>query len=160
MASQIFDPFGLVQPHALPVKRLMQQLCEMNLGWDDSIPEDLEATWHRWAQALPKLEDVTVPQCFMPLENAGSLELHYFSDACETGYGAVCYLRIASGSFWCCQFVIGKSRVAPLKALSIPRLELCAATLATKLAQLVSSQLRLDLEESFFGQTQPLFCNT
>jgi len=78
VASQIFDPFGLVQPHALPVKRLMQQLCEMNLGWDDSIPEDLEATWHRWVQALPKLENVTVPQCFMPLENAGSLELPLF----------------------------------------------------------------------------------
>jgi len=61
MASQIFDPFGLVQPHGLLVKRLMQQLCEMNLGWDDSIPEDLEATWQRWVQALPKLEDITVP---------------------------------------------------------------------------------------------------
>ena len=85
MASQVFDPFGLVQPHALPVKRLMQQLCEMNLGWDDSIPEDLEATWQRWVQALPKLEDITVPRCFIPLENAGSIELHCFSDACETG---------------------------------------------------------------------------
>ena len=121
MASQIFAPFSLVQPYALPVKRLMQQLCEMNLGLDDSIPEDMEATWHRWVQALPKLEDVTLPRCFMPLENAGSIELHCFSDACETGYGAVCYFRIASGSSWCCQFVIGKSRVAPFKALSIPR---------------------------------------
>jgi len=62
----------------------------------------------------------------------------------------VCYLRIASGSSWCCLFVIGKSRVAPIKALSIPRLELCAATLATKLAQLVFSQLRLDLERTVF----------
>ena len=106
--------------------------------------------WHWWAQALPKLEDVTVPRCFMPIENAGSIELHCFSDACETGYGAVCYFRIASGSSWCCQFVTGKSRVAPLKALRIPRLELCAATLATKLAQLVSSQLRPDLERTFF----------
>jgi len=122
MASQIFDSFGLVQPHALPVKQLMQQLCEMNLRWDDSIPEYLEATWHRWVQALPKLEDVTVPRCFMPLENAGSIELHCFCDARETGYGAVCYFRIASGSSWCCQFVIGKSRVTPFKALSIPRL--------------------------------------
>jgi len=67
----------------------MQQLCEMNLGWDDSILEDLEATWHRWVQALPKLEDVTVPRWFMPLENAGSIQLHCFNDACETGYGTV-----------------------------------------------------------------------
>jgi len=110
----------------------------------------MEATWHRWVQALPKLEDVTLPRCFLPLENADSIKLHCFSDTCETGYGAVCYFRIASGSSWCCQFVIGKSRVAPLKALSIPRLELCAATLATQLAQLVSSWLRLKLESTFF----------
>ena len=44
IAKQIFDPFGLVQPHALPVKRLVQQLCEMNLGWDDSIPGDLDSS--------------------------------------------------------------------------------------------------------------------
>jgi len=44
IASQIFDPFGSVQPHALPVKRLVQQLCEMNLGWDDSIPGDLDSS--------------------------------------------------------------------------------------------------------------------
>jgi len=68
MASQMFDPFGLVQPYALPVKQLMQQLCEMNSGWDEYIPEDLEATWQRWVQALPRLEDVTVRRCFMPLK--------------------------------------------------------------------------------------------
>lgn len=47
-------------------------------------------------------------------------------------------------------FVIGKSRLAPMKAISIPRLELAAAALAVKLAQLVKKELQCDLPVCFY----------
>jgi len=54
-ASQLFDPFGAIQPFILPVKQLLQRLCQMNLGWDDELSSHEQELWLKWIQALPKL---------------------------------------------------------------------------------------------------------
>jgi len=150
MTSQVFDPLGMVQLQILPAKKLMQRLCQLNLGWYDKIPTDLESQWTKWLHELPKLEAISIPRWFHPFSELNTVELHCFCDDSAVGYGAVCYLRLVFRSAIHCSFVIGKSRVAPLKTVTIPRLELCAATIAVKLARLVRQELELTIDRTVF----------
>ena len=118
----------------------MQDLCRRNLGWDEQIPEDALQRWQNWLSALPTLEEIVIDRCFVPAEfgEIATRELHHFSDASQVAYGAVSYLRTVSkeGDIHC-SFLIGKSRLAPLKATTIPRLELSAAELDMKIERSV-----------------------
>ena len=153
VVSSIYDPLGFVAPFTLPAKILLQNLCKKKLEWDDKISdEDLER-WKSWLATLPKLEQFCIDRCFKPSDfgEVVSCQLHYFSDASELAYGAVAYLRLvnASGAVHC-SFVIGKSRLSPLKTVTIPRLELSAATLSTRLDRMIREEIELTIDESFY----------
>ena len=94
-----------------------------------------------------------IDRCFVPAEfgEIASRELHHFSDASQVAYGAVSYLRTVSkeGDIHC-SFLIGKSRLAPLKATTIPRLELSAAVVATRLDKVMQQELDMKIERSVF----------
>lgn len=135
VVSSMYDPLGFVAPVILPAKSLLQSLCKRKYGWDEEISEEDSAVWHGWLKELVSLRAVSGPRCFKPPEFGAvvNVQLHHFSDASEYGYGAASYLRIVdnNGAIHC-SFVLGKSRVTPLKAVSIPRLELTAAVVAVK----------------------------
>ena len=77
--------------------------------------------------------------------------MHHFSDASEEGYGQVSYLRLVDTENKIhCVFVMGKSRVAPLKFVSIPRLELTAATLSVKMSKLIREELQYSINKEYF----------
>ena len=78
-----------------------------------------------------------------PLDQGFESELHFFADASETAYGAVCYLKVRDAHTCKVSFLIGKSRLAPIKLVTIPRLKLCASVLASRLAELVKKELRI-----------------
>ncbi|XP_068680455.1 uncharacterized protein [Montipora foliosa] len=143
--SSIYDPLGFVAPFILNAKLILQDLRRKKFSWDDPIPEDYLRRWHAWLQELPKLEDLKVDRCFKPFNSKEitSSELHHFPDASQQGFGTVTYLRISdrSGAVKC-TFIMGKSRLAPIKTVTIPRLELSAAVIATRLdrANLASNQ--------------------
>ena len=125
----------------------------MNLGWDDPIPEECSEHWEAWLSELPKLENLRIQRCFQPPDfgKVVSTELHHFSDASQRGYGAVSYLRfINAEGVNHCSFVMGKSRLAPLKTITIPRLELSAAVLATKLDKSIRKEIDIPICESVF----------
>ena len=151
MTSSIYDPLGFVAPFVLPVKCLLQDLCKQNFGWDDTVPSEYLNKWQEWLQWL---EDVSVPRCFKP-SNFGevySVEIHNFSDASECGNGAVSYLRLVDvhGKIHC-GILLAKSRVAPPKRVTIPRLELTAATIAVNLWKTIQRELNLqDVKDVFF----------
>ena len=67
-----------------------------------------------------KVDRCMKPEYFGPIRTA---ELHHFSDASEIGYGTVSYLRATNtaGRVYFV-FVLGKSRVTPLRQITIPRL--------------------------------------
>jgi Pao retrotransposon peptidase len=129
--SSIFDPLGLAAPFLLKCKKLLQRLCNSKRDWDDEIDGDDRACWEQWRSNLPSLESIEVERCFKPADfsNVISVELHHFSNASLVGYGQCSYLRVtnADGQIHC-SLVIGKSRVTPTKPVTIPRLELTAAT--------------------------------
>ena len=133
MVSSIFDPLGFVAPFVLSAKTILQTLCKKGLGWDEIIPEEDLFEWQKWLAELPKLERFKVNRCFHPPEfgDITKSQLHHFSDASELGYGAVSYLRsVNNHGNINCSFVMGKSRLAPVKPRTIPRLELSATTTA------------------------------
>jgi len=100
--------------------------------------------WLQWVQALPKLQGISIPRWFGVCKDDSHLELHCFSDASSVGYGVVCYLRVVRGTSREWKFVLGKSRVSPIKTVTMPRLELSAATLAIKLSQMISKELEVE----------------
>ena len=151
IVSSIYDPLGLVAPFILPAKILMQELCRENLSWDDPIPDRYLERWNVWINELPEIENFRVSRCIKPatLKEIASTQLHTFADASERGYGAISYVRFedVEGKIYC-SFMIAKSRVAPLKKTTIPRMELSAAVCAAKLEKLVRKETDLDLKSS------------
>lgn len=151
--SSMYDPLGFVAPIILPTKQLLQNLCSLNYSWDERVPESKLIEWETWLNNLPRLQAVSVPRCFKPpdFEQLREVQLHHFSDASQTGYGAVSYLRlIDSKDNIHCSFVIGKSRVAPMKTVTIPRLELSAAVVATKLNSIISQALDYHIDSTTY----------
>ena len=106
------------------------------MGWDDEIPYVQGLHWQRWLADVPKLSEFTVDRCFK-LTNFGDIsssQLHHYSDASETEFGSVSYLRLVDNNGKIhCSFLQGKSRLVPLKQLTFPRLELSAATISVRL---------------------------
>ncbi|KAA3671009.1 uncharacterized protein DEA37_0007414, partial [Paragonimus westermani] len=147
--SSIFDPLGLVFPLILPSKVLLQKLCKKGLGWDDPIQPNDAKTWNEWLAYVLNMNPVEVPRCITrdATDYFNGAQLHVFSDASETGYGAVTYARLSpkAGQPYC-TLVIAKSRVTPMKTVTIPRLELNVAVLAVKNEKLVSTSLRTTFE--------------
>lgn len=146
--ASLYDPLGFVAPLLLQPKRLLQELCRTNRGWDEPVDPPIAAAWESWTLAIRQTEAVRVPRCVRPTDFAvTTLQLHLFSDASEIGYGAVAYLRGESsdGSAFC-SFLLGKSRVAPLKTVTIPRLELQAAVLSVKLMCYITRETKFRFE--------------
>ena len=151
--SSVYDPLGFAAPFLLPGKRLLQQICSDKKGWDEEVTPDQKNIWDQWKRSLPILESVTVPRCFKP-ENFGKVidaSLHHFADACCTGYGVVSYLRLVDQEGMVhCSFLLGKARVAPIKPTTVPRLELTAATAASKVAVQLRKELEIPLSKEVF----------
>ena len=149
----VYDPLGFVSPCILPAKAIQQDLCLKGLGWDDQVPEPSKQKWQSWLKELPKLEQFEIPRCFKPPNSSDiqRCELHHFSDASSQGYGAVSYLRQTDvhGEVHC-SLIMAKSRLAPLKAMTIPRMELSAAVLATRLDRMIKQELDMAVHSSTF----------
>ena len=150
VTSSIYDPLGFICPFVLKAKILFQTLCRQ--GWDDPMSHDMASQWQRWPQDLPLIERMSIPRCVKPDGIAiSTMQLHHFADASERAYGAVSYLRLVDidGKVHC-SFLMAKSKLAPLRATTIPRLELAAAVVAVKLDQIIRHEMQLPLMESVF----------
>ena len=151
--SSLYDPLGMAAPFILAGKMILQDLCRQKLGWDEDIPEDLLIRWGQWLQELPALDNFSMDRCFKPagFGEIKTATLHHFADASDHGYGSVCYLFLINQDDQVhCSFVCGKSRVAPLKQMTIPRMELTSAVVAAKVDKQLRSELTLPLEDSHF----------
>ena len=153
--SSIYDPIGMATPILLPGKKILQELCRDKVDWDDTLPEEYRARWERWRNELPALERFVLARCLKPLDFGTSVsrQIHSFSDASFTGYGQVSYLRQVNdrGDIHCA-FLMGKSRLTPLKAVTISRLELTAAVLYAKLGTMLKEELDLLEKRILDGQ--------
>ena len=141
--STIYDPLGIVAVVIHPGKVLFQSVTRIKMSWDEPVPPKIADEWRLWTNSLRFLSELRIPRCVCPSEFVdGVAELHTFSDASMSGYGAVCYLRVVneSGGVHVC-LLASKSRLAPVKETTIPRLELCAAVLASELCHVVRQEM-------------------
>ena len=151
--SSVYDPFGFVAPHVMQAKMLFQDECKMKKGWDDELEPANLAKWSKWLQNLHLLDNLQMDRCVVPDDFGPVVQsnLYHFSDASERAYGAVSYLRSVNerGEIHC-TFLLAKSRLAPIRTLTIPRLELSAAVLAVQMNAKLTRELQLDLGPSVF----------
>ncbi|XP_055543704.1 uncharacterized protein LOC129729231 [Wyeomyia smithii] len=145
-SSKLFDPFGWISPVTIRIKILFQQLWLYDMSWDDQLPPVIESMWTDIKQQLCNIEQVRIPR-FAANYNR-KMELHGFSDASEMAYGAVVYSRSRdeNGKI-VITLLAAKTRVAPIKQVTLPRLELSAAALLTELMkQITNAFSNLQLE--------------
>ena len=158
MLSSIYDPLGLGASFFLKVRLVIQQLCRDRRGWDKPIDEKSFYEWLKWKNNLVAMENINIPRCYKPTDFGQVVEytLHHFSGASETGYGQASYLRMINenGDVHCC-LTFGKSRVAPVKYVFIPKLELTAATLSVKVSDMLRRELGIPIaSEEFWTESQ------
>lgn len=140
--AQFFDPLGFIAPVIIKAKIFIQQLWLVKLNWDDTLPDHLAKDWRKFEVDLNDLTLLQVPR-FLNTFSSSTIEIHGFSDASSYAMSAVVYLKVINSESTSINFVCAKTKVAPLKKMTIPRLELTAATLLAKLVNYVRRTLNL-----------------
>ncbi|XP_070517428.1 uncharacterized protein [Cardiocondyla obscurior] len=131
--AQIFDPIGLLGPIVLYAKKLMQDVWRTGVHWDESVPQSIHTIWSEFTKQLENMRRVSFDRRIL-IDEYQDIQFHGFCDASNVGYGACIYIRsVGKNGNIMSNLVCSKSRVAPLKTISIPRLELCGALLLTQL---------------------------
>ncbi|KAK9675153.1 Protein of unknown function (DUF1759) [Popillia japonica] len=147
--AELFDPLGLLAPTTVIAKFILQELWQLKLDWDESVPLDLHTKWLSYRNRLKQLNEIKIPR-YVILRNSTKIEMHTFSDASEKGYGACIYLKSYSEEKIHISLLAAKTRVAPLKHVTLPRLELCAAVIAAQLANKFKNILNIPIHKEYY----------
>lgn len=146
---RIFDPLGLISPCTVIPKLLMQKLWKEKLTWDEPVPSQLKKEWVSFRSSVSALSSLQVQRLVLS-DSPSTIELHSFCDASLTAYGACVYLRsIDKDGQVKVQLLCAKSKIAPIKPTTIPRLELFGALLAARLSKTVTVSLRCKIDRRY-----------
>lgn len=147
--AQVFDPLGLVSPVIVKAKILLQQCWSLKIGWDDVLPKNICNSWFQIVHELGHLNNIQIPRNVIQVKPK-QIQLHGFGDASQSAYGAAIYLRVTDNSDnHQIHLLCSKSRVAPLRVVSLPRLELCAALLLARLFNTVLKTINVKIDQQF-----------
>ncbi|GFY46696.1 integrase catalytic domain-containing protein [Trichonephila inaurata madagascariensis] len=127
------------------------QTWNLNLNWNSILPDDILNSYKRWLKEIIVLSDVEIP-CYFEISD--TTQMHVFVDACIDAYAACIFLRTETSEGVNIFLVRAKSRVAPLKQVTIPRLELMASCIGARLAHSVQLALNItDIETIFWSDS-------
>ena len=146
MASQ-YSPLGLICPLMLEGKKLLRELItgdpKSNCEWDDPVTPDMKAMWFSFFKSLFELHGVRFSTCIKPSDFLGNPTLIIFSDASFLAYGACAYIRYeCSDGYFAARLLTAKCKMAPIKSLTIPRLELLGAVLSARLETSILKEMK------------------
>ncbi|XP_046145647.1 uncharacterized protein LOC123988932 [Osmia bicornis bicornis] len=131
--ARLFDPLGWLAPITIAAKILMQDLWILKCEWDSALPVEVRDRWLEYCNSLSALPTLSIGRWLGASCNS-EVQIHGFSDASSRAYAAAVYIRINEGDGrFRTSLLSAKSRVAPVKTVSIPNLELCGAVLLIKL---------------------------
>lgn len=149
--SQLFDPLGLLGPVIIVGKILMQRLWQLRINWDESLPLDIYNTFLEYERQFSSLNNLHIPRRIISLDNFHVIELHGFCDASQNAYGACVYVKSVdlNGNI-SSNLLCAKSKVAPIKSTTIPRLELCGALLLCKLIRNVVNAAEIRFNRIYY----------
>jgi len=132
-AHSIYDVFGFFAPFTIRAKVLVQELWKLKVGWTDPLQGPIVDAFRRWESEIPLLEEIRIPR-WIRTSRMSQVQIQGFCDASERTYGAIIYLATTDENGVVeVSFLLAKTRVAPLKVLSLARLELLAIHLLAKL---------------------------
>ncbi|XP_008180992.1 uncharacterized protein LOC103308762 [Acyrthosiphon pisum] len=149
--SCLFDPLGLIGPAIVRAKLILQRLWLLKVQWDEPLPNSIQDEWKEYRTSLMSLNELVVPRKIKGDCNIINIQIHGFADASIEAYGCCLFLRNTnSDGVHTSKLICAKSKVAPLKVVSLPRLELCAAILLVRLASRVIPKIQLDVSKKYF----------
>ncbi|GFX60305.1 integrase catalytic domain-containing protein [Trichonephila clavipes] len=147
--ARIFDPLGLIGPVITRAKILPQALRQLKLDWNDPFPSNLVSYWKSFIDALESINCLDIPRYCLQ-DKSIRTELHGFSDSSEKAYGVALYIRcINTSGEISVSLLCSKSKVAPLKSITIPRLELCGAVLLSKLLKRTLDVFKVNISQIY-----------
>ena len=136
-AASVYDPLGLFSCILINLKLLLQEAHKLKIGWDENLPNDLILAWKNVSIVLQSYKSIHIPR-YIPIHSK-IFEIHGFCDASTKAIAACIYLRlIHQNNTYSVQLLCSKTNLAPIKQLSIPRLELIGCLLLSRLIHSVS----------------------
>ncbi|XP_025994180.2 uncharacterized protein LOC113004598 [Solenopsis invicta] len=152
--ARLFDPLGWSAPVTIRAKIFLQKLWQIRVDWDEDINASLGDEWLSIENSLKAIDGLLIDRWIRKGADTVMCEVHGFSDASQKAYAAAVYSHLASLSDErSSMLLLSKSKVAPIKPWSVPRLELAAAVLLSRLVEFTLESLRLP-------DTTPCYCWT
>ena len=149
--ARLFDPMGWFAPVLVRGKILMQDLWLCGVAWDEGIPPALACSWSSFRESLSDLGEIKVPRWISYVPNETRVQFHGFCDASERAYCATVFLRVqcTNQTQTFSNLLVARTKVAPVKVISVPRLELCGAILLARLLTQTQQELALQDARAF-----------
>lgn len=147
IAAGMYDPLGIISPILVSVKVLFQELCSNKVEWDEELKDEEKKRWVSWIDDLKGVNEISVPRCVYRVPQGQiNCSLHGFADASKKAYCAVVYFVCEAYGAFTVTLLTSKTRVAPLKTQTIPRLELMSGRVLAKLMETVQNALKEEVE--------------
>ncbi|OXA50438.1 uncharacterized protein LOC110854180 [Folsomia candida] len=142
-ANSVYDPLGFCSPVTLMPKLLLQELWMLKTGWDEGVPDSVKKGFDVWRSELAALKKIQIPRCIFRGVTT-SRSIHVFSDASKYAYSACVFMRSEGVDGVNVQLVMARARVASVKKMTIPRLELLGCCIAVRLGNTVKTMLEAE----------------
>ncbi|UYV73013.1 hypothetical protein LAZ67_10001523 [Cordylochernes scorpioides] len=143
-AHSLFDPIGFTCPFTIIPKMLLQESYGVKAGWDTDLSEDISRRFNAWFSQLTEVDKLKIPRCVVQFQDRRTWTLHIFMDSSNAAFAACAYLRSGFPGSVQVQLLMARSRVAPMKNTTIPRLELVACEIGSRLAVHIKSMMEFE----------------
>ena len=140
--AKLYDPNGLLSPIVIRGKIIIQTIWKTECGWDQTVNDNIKHQFEEFIGELPAIESLQVPRWIGANTRKSKVQLHGFADASDKAYGAAVYVRLTGESGrWQTTLLHAKAKAAPVKTVTTPRLELCAAELLGRTVEQITRAL-------------------
>ena len=150
ITDSLFNPLGMITPFLIGIRNLLQAVIKQGKKWDEEVPAEFHSDRQKTFCEFNSMPDITTKRCLVTGQTT-SQQLHVFTDASIITTAAVIYMRSTTteGNV-IVNYVISKSRVAPIKQTNIHKFELEAATMGAELASFVVTEMTLNFSSVHF----------
>ncbi|UYV77147.1 hypothetical protein LAZ67_14003443 [Cordylochernes scorpioides] len=144
-AHSLFDPIGFTCPFTIIPKMLLQEKCLIQkAGWETDLSEDISRRFNAWLSQLTEVDKLKIPRCVVQSQDRRTWTLHVFMDSSNAAFAVCAYLRSGFPGSVQVQLLMARSRVAPMKNTTIPRLELVACEIGSRLTVHIKSMMEFE----------------
>ena len=151
LVSTIFDPLGILSPLTIRIKMLLQQVWKLGKKWDEPLPVELHSNLQKVLDSYFAMPDIKIPRWLNSSTNKeNNHQLHISVDASTVALSAVAYIRTQKpDEIFQTSFLLKKCKFAAIKQISVPKLELEAAVLGSRLRTLIETEMTLKFEKVY-----------